>query len=91
MKWWTVIPLAPFLAACPAAPESGNDGPILMSMPWVSTVRACQRTPAAPDGLIDQAVLEEYIAELSKRLEACADKVDTQNNRIERARRRKVP
>lgn len=90
MRWWFLIACTPLLAACPGSPEPGNDGPILMSMPWVSTVRACQRTPAAPDGLIDQAVLEEYISELSRRLEACADKLDTQNNRIERARRRKT-
>lgn len=78
------------LTGCPDHDAGSATGPLMFSMPWVSTVRKCERTPPAPDGLMDVPTLEAYIAELSSRLEACADKLDTQNARIERARRRKT-
>jgi hypothetical protein len=54
----------------------------------ITGTTGCERTPGPPDGLIDQAVLEAYIAELSARLEICADKVDRLNDRIKRSRRK---
>jgi hypothetical protein len=88
MKWRMVLPLI-LLTGCLPQDSKPVDAPFMIAMPWVSTVRQCERTPQAPDGLMDVPKLEAYIAEISARLETCADKLDTQNKRIERARRRK--
>lgn len=49
----------------------------------------CERTPPSPGGVLDIELLETYVKEMSARLEICADKVATLNERIKRARRQR--
>lgn len=87
---WLIILLA--LGACRTetalAPRMDPIPDRVASAAKITGTTECERTPPAPDGLIDQVVLEAYIAQLSARLEICADKVDKLNERIHRSRRK---
>lgn len=84
---WVLLVLA--LAACkpelrPPLPEPT---PAIVQARRVTGTSDCERTPEPPAGVIDVPALEAYIKLMSARLEICADKVDTLNERIRRSRR----
>lgn len=82
---WLLLVLA--LAACKPELPIAVMQPVDSKAPRIAGTQDCRRTPDPPAGLVDVPALEAYIAEMSDRLEACADKVDLLNERIRRSRR----
>lgn len=83
---WLLLALA--LAACkPELPIPAQPTQVVVEARRVTGTSDCERTPEPPAGVIDVPALEAYIKLMSARLEVCADKVDTLNERIRRSRR----